>query len=135
MKRFLTLLLITGFAMVASSCKKEYITEVVQPNRTIFYNIDANDWVLKSDGVTWTVALDDLPELDSYNHGYAGVLVYLMIENGVYEQIPEVYYGISYSYSYQVGRIDIDAQEYDAAVEPSRPPGSRVKIVLIDSVE
>lgn len=135
MKKILTLVLLIGATIGLSSCTKEYITEVVQPNQTIFYDIKSADWTLNQDGDTWSMTLDDLPELDSYNHEYSAVLVYMMIDNGVYEQIPEVYYGLSYSYSYEVGRIDLNAQAFDAGSTPNRPPSARVKIVLIPSAE
>ncbi|MEO6149526.1 MAG: hypothetical protein ABIN95_03490 [Mucilaginibacter sp.] len=134
MKKFLTLVLLIGVAMVASSCKKE-ITQVIQPNQTIIFNVQSGDWQLNQAKTTYFTTLDDIPEIDNYFHENGGVLVYGMFENGIYEQFPQVYDGISYSYSYVNGSIEIDAQLFDGSTYPesAKPGAVKVKVILVDS--
>ncbi|MCD8741056.1 hypothetical protein LT679_10625 [Mucilaginibacter roseus] len=137
MKRILTLALLFGIALFASSCKKE-VTEVIQPNQTVFREVRASDWVLKTDqqtgAKTWSATLG-INQLDEYIHDNGGVLVYASFDNGVYEQIPQVYNGIAYSMSYVPRAIQLDAQLSDYTNDDISQPGDvSIKIVLIDSV-
>lgn len=137
MKRILTLALLFSIVLLASSCRKE-VTEVIQPNQTVFREVRVSDWTRSTDpdngAKTWSVTLD-VPQLDNYLHNNGGVLVYASIDDGVYEQIPQVYNGIAYSMSYVPGAIQLDAQLSDYVNDDFKQPGDMsIKIVLIDSL-
>jgi hypothetical protein len=129
MKRILSILML-GIVFLASSCVKKY--EQVTPNQTILTTVRANEWKTINGGKTYSVSLS-VPEIDSYLNENGGVLVYASFTGGVYEQIPQVYNGIAYSYSHATGKIDIDIQDSNG-VDVINPPGAlTIKIVLIDS--
>ena len=65
------------------------------------------------------ILLLDTPEIDNYFNDYGGVLVYFSFTNGVYEQVPEVFDGVSYSYITR-GAIVLYAQTPDG-VTPIKP--------------
>ncbi|RVT98400.1 hypothetical protein EOD41_16535 [Mucilaginibacter limnophilus] len=139
MKRILTFVLFIGVAMVASSCKKE-ITQVVQPNITIFRDVRTSDWVLNNTTTnpgttnTWSVDLD-IPELDDYTSENGAVLVYIAEPGGQWQQIPQVYNGQSFSFYHSAGGITIDAQAFDGDSPALDNPGALdVKVVLVDSM-
>ncbi|RCH55462.1 hypothetical protein DJ568_06090 [Mucilaginibacter hurinus] len=133
MKKILTLVLLIGVAVVSSSCRKE-ITQVVQPNQTIHFTVNANDWELGNDDYTYSVTLD-IPEIDNYFQENGAVLVYISSDGGsTYEQVPEVYNGQAFSFSHTRGGIQIDSQPYDGQTPAlDNPGGMLVKVVLVDS--
>lgn len=114
-----------------SSCKKEYYTQV-SPNITKTASIAATDWVLSSDGKSYYAPLK-VDELSSGAAQAVGIIVSISYSDGVYEQLPEVYGGISFSYTYNQGNITIYSQSPDGttAVKPTDP--ITAKIVLVDS--
>lgn len=126
-------LLLAFVVFVCSSCKKEYIQTT--PNQTILIDLPANQWKLESDGITYSAALS-VPELTDFANTNAGVLVYISYDGGtVYEQIPEVYQGISYSYTHNKANVTIYAQESAGTGTITAPGAIRVKIVLVDSAQ
>ncbi|MBE9584662.1 hypothetical protein IM792_09410 [Mucilaginibacter sp. JRF] len=136
MKRILTLALLLGVVLLASSCRKE-VTQVIQPNQTVVFPVTAASWQYDEARNTWYVNLD-MPEIDSYIQENGGVLVYMNREGDGYEQVPFLYDQITYSYVTFTGGIQLVAQYYDAdastAPEPPRPASSTIKVVIIDSV-
>jgi hypothetical protein len=68
------------------------------------------------------------------DHNFANtgaVIVAISYSDGVYEQLPEVYNGTSFSYTYNNGNVTIYAQSPDG-VTPIQPTDSiKVKITLI----
>nr|WP_294947238.1 hypothetical protein [uncultured Mucilaginibacter sp.] len=131
MKRILSILCLAIVVLTASSCVKE---NTVAPNNnlTILTSVSTGGWSTLDNGKTWKQAIS-VPELDSYANDNAGVLVYLSFTNGVYEQIPEVFNGVSYSYIHERGRLTIYAQAYDGNLTTPNPGSGNVKIVLVDS--
>lgn len=113
-----------------SSCKKEYITQAT-PNQTILFNIPATAWTLSTDGKSYYTVIST-PEIDSYFNDYGGVLAYISLTTGVYEQIPEVYNGVSYSYTHNQGAVVIYAQNYSGTT-PVQPAAMVFKLLLIPS--
>lgn len=130
MKTKLTLFFILPLIVLISACKKS--DNIVIPNQTITTSIRASDWVASSDQRTWSANIQ-MPEITNDVFDTDGVLVYLSYSNGLYEAIPSVYGGFSYSYTYSPGNIDIDVQDALADVAISRPPAVNVKVVLIPS--
>jgi hypothetical protein len=117
------------FIFLSSACKKEAIV----PNRTINTTINSGSWIKLNSGRTYTTSID-MPEIDNYFNDRGGVLVYISFEKGSYEQIPQVYNGVSYSYVTRAGQIVLEIQSSDG-VGTVTPPGSlTAKIVLIESI-
>jgi hypothetical protein len=133
MKKILFLLFI-GIGIAATSCKKETI---IGPNntKTIIKQVASSQWALTGDKVSYFV---DLPagDIDDYLQHNGAVLVYISYDNGTtYEQVPETYGGVAFSFSHQAGSVELVAQVYDGGTPTlTQPPAPMtVKIVLIDS--
>ncbi|MGV8880434.1 MAG: hypothetical protein ACOH2A_15560 [Sphingobacteriaceae bacterium] len=131
MKKKLTLFLLPLLFLIAS-CKKT--ENVVTPNRTVLVDVKAGEWTSENGGKTFSANIQ-MPEITTDFNNYGGVLVYISFDNQVYEQIPQVYNGITYSYTMEPGNIDIDIQSA-LGDEVISPPGQKikVKVVLIDSI-
>ncbi|QXV65528.1 hypothetical protein INP83_00035 [Mucilaginibacter sp. 21P] len=132
MKKLLSIICVAILAVTASSCKKE--TVVSNNTLTRVFDLKSTDWKQTSDGVSWYANLN-IPELDNQIHLKGGVLVSISVDGeSTYEQIPETFGGVAYSYSHQPGQLQLLAQAYDGANPPISNPGAMtVKVVLIDS--
>lgn len=129
MKRSLIFICLS-LIIFAAGCKKEMIV----PNRTIITTLNSGIWIKKDGGRTYTAAID-MPEIDNYFNDHGGVLVYISFDNGAtYEQLPQVYNGVSYSYVTRTGQIVIEIQSSDGLGTVTPPGTVRVKIVLIESI-
>ena len=131
MKKSLLIVLAVMFVAAISSCTKKY--ETPNTNTTVFATVKANSWVLDpADGGSYSATIL-VPALDDQYNDDGAVLVYLSFANGVYEQIPQVYAGQSYSYYHTRGKVVLYSQA--PAGGPKAPPTQdvSVKIVLIDS--
>ncbi|AMR30342.1 hypothetical protein A0256_02375 [Mucilaginibacter sp. PAMC 26640] len=113
--------------MTAASCKKE---NVVAPGAITFFT-KANNWTTADNGITYTA---DVPvqAIDSYYDSNGAVLVYNDLGSGEYEQLPSVYGGITYRFTYTLGHVYIDAQNSDGGSTTPIPPNLNLKVVLID---
>lgn len=116
--------------VAASSCTKKYITP--NPNQTILINVASNSWTTTDGGKTYSSVVNT-PEIDSYFNDHGGVLVYFSFTNGVYEQIPEVYQGVSYSYTHNTGSLVLYAQASDGVTVITKPDNTVLKLLLIES--
>lgn len=125
----LILLFAMSILLVSAGCKKEYVV----PNRTIFTTLNSGSWIKLDGGSSYTASIS-MPEIDNYFNDYGAVIVYISFEDGTYEQIPQVYNGVSYSYITRSGQIVVEIQSSDG-VGVITPPGSvKLKIVLIESI-
>lgn len=130
MKKILTLICCT-IVLAATSCKKEYVT--TSPSATTIFDttpafvLDNSSNPGSIHGYTTTLAV---PEITDYYNNHGAVLVYLD-DNGTYEQLPDVYDGISYRFVYAKGTLYIDAQNADGSVPSVAPPALKLKIVLV----
>ncbi len=128
MKRFTIAILLILFTI--TSCTKEYVV----PNRTIITELRPGDWVNVDQQSRSFYAEIAMPEIDDYVNEHHGVLVYVSFGNRVYEQIPQVYNGVSYSYYTEPGQIVMELQNSDG-ISTVTPPGSMtVKVVLVESL-
>lgn len=116
--------------LAASSCTKKYITP--NPNQTILLNVKSTDWTTDDGGKTYSAVIP-MPEIDSYFNDHGGVLVYFSFTDGVYEQVPEVYQGVSYSYTHNQGSLALYAQAASGGAAIAQPDDAVVKLLLIDS--
>ncbi|MEJ7780017.1 MAG: hypothetical protein WKF68_10535 [Daejeonella sp.] len=128
MKRSLVFVCLS-LILFAAGCKKETIV----PNRTIIITLNTGRWIQVNGGRTYTASID-MPEIDNYFNDHGGVLVYISFENGTYEQVPQVYNGVSYSYVTRSGQIVMEIQSSDGTGTVTPPGTVRVKIVLIESI-
>src|SRR5476649_2044567 len=129
MKKYLFIL---GCVIVfaASSCTKKYITP--NPNQTILFNVPSTAWTTADTGKTYRAVIST-PEIDSYFNDHGGVLVYFSFTSGVYEQIPEVYQGISFSYTHNPGSLALYEQASDGVTVIQPPADAVMKLLLINS--
>lgn len=129
MKKYLSIVLALLIVAGLSSCTKKYITP--NTNQTVVANLKANSWVLSPDGKSYENTIS-VPALDDKYNDDGAVLVYMSFFNGVYEQLPEVYDGVAYSFYHSRGKVVLYSQTPGAA--PVKPTDDvTVKIVLIDS--
>ena len=130
MKRSLFIMIAVMFVVAISSCTKKYVTP--NTNITVKGTVKASSWVLSSDGKSYESEIL-VADLDNYYNNDGAVLVYASFGTGVYEQIPQVYDGVAYSYYHKTGKIVLYAQTPgNTPVKPN--VDFNVKIVLIDSV-
>jgi hypothetical protein len=114
----------------ASSCTKQYVTP--NPNQTILINVASSSWTTTDGGKTYSSVINT-PEIDSYFNDHGGVLAYFSFTNGVYEQIPEVFQGVSFSYTHNQGSLALYAQSSDGVTPTTAPSDMTLKLVLINS--
>ncbi len=128
MKKILTIVCCTFVLFSISSCTKQYITP--NPNVTVSATLAPTDWTLYSDGKSYQAPIT-VPAIGTGFAQYGGVIVAISYGNGVYEQIPEVYNGISYSYTYNAGNVTIYAQSADGTTPVQPTQSVNVKITLV----
>ena len=125
----LILLFAMSILLVSAGCKKEFIV----PNRTVFTTLSPGNWIKQDGGRSYTASIN-MPEIDNYFNDHGAVIVYISFDSGTYEQIPQVYNGVSYSYITRSGQIVVEIQSSDG-IGVITPPGSvKLKIVLIESI-
>ena len=128
MKKILTIVCCTFVLFSVSSCTKQYITP--NPNVTVSATLAPTDWTLYTDGKSYQAPIT-VPAIGSGFAQYGGVIVAISYANGVYEQIPEVYNVISYSYTYNAGNVTIYAQSADGTTPVQPTQNINVKITLV----
>ena len=132
MKRILFLLVIGG-ALITASCTKRY--DVVEPNKTKAFTVTPSQWAVTSDGRSDSVALS-ANEIGNYLTADGAVLVYFTYDGGsTFEQIPEVYNNVSYSYYNNAGNLVLYVQSADGSTPYLPTQNIGVKLVLIPSNE
>ncbi|UPK68793.1 hypothetical protein [Chitinophaga filiformis] len=130
----LLLLPMLMLGILFTSCKKEEIIqqEVVQPNRTIIFEVQSSAWKLNNNTHTWMAELP-IDELDDDVNQNSGILVYISGNKQLWEPIPDVYNGSTYIYTYTTGSIFLEVQGADGATIPAPNSTTFVKVVLVDS--
>lgn len=134
MRKSLLLVLAVMFVAAISSCTKKYVTP--NTNTTVYRTIKVNSWVLDQAEGAYRAELS-IPLLDEQYNDDGAVLVYISYGSTnnapVYEQLPQVYQGASFSYYHTDGKVVIFSQTPGGS--PGAPPNQDVsiKIVLIDS--
>lgn len=129
MNKPLTFLLLS-LIIVFSSCQKN---EYIVPNRTIVTQINGVDWRSNDGGRTFVTRID-MPEIDNYFNENGAAIVFVSFGTVEYEQIPQVFDGVSYRYTTRPGEIAITIENAtgEGIVKAPRGPMD-VKIILIDS--
>lgn len=137
MKKLLSILCCAVMLLSVSSCTKKYINPVTNLNKTVTYNVTSADWQAYSDGKSYYVPLN-VPEIDDASASLDGVIVSISYDNGTtFEQLPEVYNGLSFSYTYNSGNVSIYAQSPDGvtAIKPTDPIVVKIVLVYSDQVQ
>ena len=130
MKKFFLLFLISGGLLMAS-CTKQYGT--VQPNQTLLADLQPSNWTTTDGGLNYTTVIK-APQIDNYVNSKDGVLVAFTFDNGTtYEELPETYNNVSFTYTYTNGAITLYAQSANGAQVITAPVALTAKIVLVDS--
>ena len=128
MRTFL-LLTVLFLGVFATGCKKE---EVVIPNITIPFSAEPGDW--KADNGSFSYFLEvSMPEITDRVNQTNGVLVYMSDDGEIWKNVPEVFDGRTFVYSYATGVLYIDVQ--GANGDMITPPTTKMyfKVVLVDS--
>lgn len=130
------LFIIAGiFSIGLSSCTKQYISPATT-NQTLYADVNPSDWTLYTDNSgskSYSVPIN-IAQISEKFASIGGVIVAISYDGGsTYEQLPEVYANISYSFIYSAGNLSLYAQTADgsAAVQPTLP--IKVKIILVSS--
>jgi len=134
MKRILTIFS-CAVLFVLSSCTKQYITPGTT-NQTFYANVATTDWTLYTDssGNKSYTAPINISALDPNFAQIGGVIVAISYDGGnTYEQLPEVYDNLSYSYTYNAGNVSLYAQSADGTTAILPSAAIKVKIILVDS--
>ncbi|MDB5023912.1 MAG: hypothetical protein JWP78_1667 [Mucilaginibacter sp.] len=134
MKKLLSIVCCAVVLLSVSSCTKQYITP--NPNQTVFADLTSSSWTPYTDGTGSKSyqAPVNVKELDGGSTQYDGIIVAISYDGGTtYEQLPEVYGGTSFSYTYNAGMLTLYAQSPDGgtAILPTDP--IKVKITLVFS--
>jgi hypothetical protein len=129
MKIFLSILsCVVLFAV--SSCTKQYIN--TNQNQTVYAVVPPSAWTLYSDGKSYMAPIN-VPEIGNNFTANGGLIVDFSYNSGVYEQIPEVYNGTSFSYTTNAGNVTLYAQSPDGGT-PIQPTDTiKVKMILVSS--
>ncbi len=132
MKKWPLLLALLSIFLVASSCKKEYITNENIPNFTVVHTVAIADWKLNQQDGTYTAVIN-MPEIDNVSFTNDGVVVAAMFDGTNYEALPQVYDNLSYTFFYSPGFLTLSIQGANGG-QGARPTGPvKFKIVLIPS--
>lgn len=107
---------------------------MVVPNTTITTDILPSDWTYSTLTQTYYVQLN-MPEINGYVNDNYGILVSANFGGDIYEAIPEVYDGYSYSFTHQVGMLTLEVQGADGSTVGPPTKAMHVKIVIIPSVQ
>ena len=130
MKKIL-LLLIIGGALFMASCTKQY--NQVVPNQTLTADLASSDWTTDDNGLNYTTTVDP-PKGGDFGSSSDGILIYLTVDGGkTYEQVPEVYNNVSYTYTNDGGVVTLYAQSANGAETIPVPPPLGVKIIVVPS--
>ncbi|WP_374166859.1 hypothetical protein [Arcticibacter sp. MXS-1] len=128
MKKLLTLVL--PLVILLSACQKNnYVT----PNKTIITDLPLSSWRSYDGGRSYEASVY-LPEVDQFALERGGILVYISFDRGqTYEQVPQVYDGVSYSFALRAGTLSLTYENANGA--PVSRPGSdaTLKIILLES--
>jgi hypothetical protein len=132
MKKLLSIVCCAVLLLSVSSCTKKYITPNL--NQTINYDLASSAWTVTSPtvGVSYQASLN-VP-IDGDSVAIDGIILSISYDGGdTYEQVPEVYNNVSYSYTYNKGNITLYAQAPGGGLPSAVPDPVKVKVVVVYS--
>lgn len=134
MKKFLSIICCSIMLLAVSSCTKQYVT-TGSNNVTVVTPIPLapSDWTLDAASQSYTASIN-VPEITPGFVKTGGVIVAISGTDGVYEQVPEVYGGTSFSYTYNQGNVTLFAQSPDGttAIKPTITLTVKITLVTTD---
>ena len=131
MKKFFSIACLAIVVAALSSCTKKYIS-TGSNNQTYLITVKASSWTKTADGKSDSVAIK-APVIDNYFNNNGATLVYFSFFKGVYEQIPEVYNNVSYSYFHAPGTLVLYSQPATGGTPVLPTDDIVVKLVLVNS--
>jgi hypothetical protein len=129
MKKILTIVSCVIVLFTISSCTKQYVTP--SNVESVYATIAPTDWSLYTTDNQSYMASIDVADIDHNFANTGAVIVAISYSDGVYEQLPEVYNGTSFSYTYNNGNVTIFAQSADGTTPIQPTQTLKVKITLI----
>ena len=131
MKKFLSIIgCVILFA--ASSCTKQYVAPGTT-NQTVYATLNPSDWRLYTDGRSYYGSIN-VSQIGATFNNVGGVIVAISFDSGAtYEQLPEVYNGVSFSFTYNAGNVSLYSQSPDGNTAIKPTSAVKVKIILVDS--
>jgi hypothetical protein len=134
MKKIITILGCV-ILLAVSSCTKQYVSPATT-NQTVYADLTSTSWVpyTDSNGSKSYTASISVDLIDPNFAQVGGIIVAISYDGGTtYEQLPETYANVAYSYTYNAGNVSLYAQSANGAtaVQPTLP--IKVKIILVDS--
>ena len=129
----LLLLPMLMLGILFTSCKKEEIVQqVVQPNRTILFEVKATSWQFDNNTKTWFAELP-VDEIDDNVNQNSGILVYISSDKQLWEAIPDVFNGSTFVYTYSPGSLFLEVQGADGSTVDHPKETVWTKVVIVDS--
>lgn len=119
----------------ASSCTKQYVAPAVTTTNKSFNSgaIAPGNWVLTTDKASYATDVN-IPDITSNFTSYGGIIVSLTFDNGAsYEQLPEVYNGVSYTYTYTTGKVTLYSQSADGTTAVLPTSTLIARVILVDA--
>ncbi|MGN6637986.1 MAG: hypothetical protein ACTHJ8_03685 [Mucilaginibacter sp.] len=129
MKKILTIVCCAMALLSVSSCTKQYVTP--NPNVSEIFTVAPSDWSLYTVDNKSYMAPISVTDISKDFANYGGVIVAISYSDGVYEQLPEVYNGVSYSYTYNDGNVTIYSQSADGTTAIAPTQSLNVKVTLV----
>lgn len=133
------LLLLCIATLGLASCKKDTIIQETQ-NKTVVFDIQPTQWVLSTDGKTYSYQYTNLPELDDYSLSNEGTVMSIAYPSTggaftTYIPMPFVYNVSAYSYEAYRSGVNVLIQSSDAqSTIPVRPTTTvRIKFTILSS--
>ncbi len=132
MKRIFLLFAFAFFAL--ASCRKENVTQVVNPQQAIgiTYTITPAAWQTSDNELSYAASLE-VPELTNPIYDHGAVLVYISFGTDYYEALPEVFNGIAFGALHSPGYVTIDFHALDGGSVAPPEEDVNIKVVLIDA--
>jgi hypothetical protein len=129
MKKILTIVCSAMVLLSISSCTKQYIT----PNNTesVYATLAPTDWSLYTTDNKSYQAVINVADIDHNFANTGAVIVAISYTDGVYENLPEVYNGTSFTYVYNDGAVQLFSQSSDGTTPIAPTQNIKVKITLI----
>src|SRR5690348_9751735 len=109
----LALLPLLFLCIWSSGCKKEEVVVPQNLNQTIIQDVQTGAWALNTETGTYMVTIK-MQEIDNDVNDIDGIIVSVSAGGtGAYEAIPNVYSGVSFTYTHQPGSLTLEVQDAD----------------------
>lgn len=122
MRKLLSIACVALVVAAFASCKKTYVTNVAPAQAWIASAVTPSQWVQTKDGKADSVDIPVNSKYDFFQNSTDATLVYFSFLPNIWEQVPEVYGGIAYSYfHYQDRNNTLHVVLYSQSASGSTP--------------